>query len=370
MRIDGYDAQQLENMFSQDSRAYPNSRTHDKDEIDAVHELMQMGIDIVSKEALDEYIEALRILRSGDFLDYCAAIVNTYHAGDLKLTRLMLRSALRPQFSSNSALLHIATTGHAGAGKNDLIENVTAVLPEGAVVPYGTITSKNLFYELEERVNGKKVVNPYHFNKKIVSITEIADSTGFSGLKAFAELNERTNATHKATRTLALQVKGTRAMWIASVTGVQSSQEDQDQVNRRFINNIIEPDTDEKTHDKIVAVTDQLVNQTNITDDARTKIARRGFELLFANTPHFEHTANDVAQMVEDINTMLDKYGESPSAWKQVYALAECAAYEKEFHRGYVRVEKEDLLEAWYLSGFCQDKEVLLGGEWCKPKEV
>lgn len=45
----------------------------------------------------------------------------------------------------------------------------------------------------------------------------------------------------------------------------------------------------------------------------------------------------------------------------------ECGAVERQFARKYTRVEKQDVLDGWYLSGFCNDKEVLLGGEWCKP---
>jgi hypothetical protein len=74
--------------------------------------------------------------------------------------------------------------------------------------------------------------------------------------------------------------------------------------------------------------------------------------------------------MIDDLNMMLADEGCSPSKIKQTYALMECAAVERQFKRGYVRIEAEDVLEGWDLSGFCADKEVLLGGDWCKPTKV
>jgi hypothetical protein len=332
----------------------------------AVRDLRRMGIVDIDRDSKLNYIEAHRLLSEGIFLKFCCELVNDYHAGDTKLTQLMLRAALRVVFSSNSALLHLATTGKAGAGKNDLIENVIALFPEHNVVRYAAITSKNLWYELEEDMPGrkKKVVNPYHFNHKIIAVTEFTDTSGYSEIKGFGELNEQTEATYKATNKLALRVLGQRALWIASVSGPKSNQEDISQVNRRFINNIIDVDTDQKRKDKIRAVTSSVVNQKNLKDDPRTPIAQAGFELLFASEPVFEMMSNDVAQMVEDLFTMLDSNKYDPSQWKQVSALAECAAVEKQFQRGYVRVEKEDLIEAWFLSGYGINKDVLLNGEW------
>lgn len=336
----------------------------------AVRDLKRLGIVNIDRHSKALYIEAYQLLAEGKFLQFCCELINDYHAGDTKLSQLMMRAALRVIFSSTSALLHVATTGKAGAGKNDLIENVIALMPEDHVVRYAAITSKNLWYELEETVPGqkKKVVNPYHFANKIICVTEIADSTGYSGLKGFAELNEQTVATYKATRALALEVKGTRALWIASVSGVKSDQEDKDQVNRRFINNVIESSSNEKQRAKIRAVTSSLINQTSISGDPRTQIARAGFELLFASMPLFEPPTNEVAQMVEDLVTMLDDEGYSPSRWKQLYALAECAAVERQFQRGYCRVERQDLIEAWWLTGFALNKDALLNGEWCKAQ--
>lgn len=318
------------------------------------------------KQEWEWYIAAHKLLAADKFLEYCAGLIGDYHAGDSKLTLLMLRSALRVTYSSNSALLHIATTGKAGSGKNDLIENVTELLPTDNVVSYSSITSKDLFYDLEEEVPGqkKKQVNPYHFARKIICITEIADSKGYSGLKAFAELNERTKATHKATRTLALQVKGTRAIWIASVTGVESNDADKDQVNRRFINTVIEPESDAKQRNKTRVVTDGLVTQKNITDDPRRPIALAGFYLLFASKVRMEPSKVEVVEMIADLNDALVTRGHSISQIKQLYALMECAAIERQFSRGYVRIEKTDVLEAWWMSGFCSEQEILLGDTW------
>lgn len=337
----------------------------------AVKAIQRMGIQTVNREEKEQYLEAHALLVSGKFLEYCVDLVKDYHTGDTKLLQLMLRGGLRVIFSSNSALLHIAITGKAGSGKNDLAENVIVLLPEDNVVRYAAITSKNLWYELlEDRPGEKKqVMNPYHFHQKIITVTEFSDANGFSGTKGMAELNERTEATYKATRTLALRVVGPRALWVSSVSGVHSSnKDDKSQVDRRFINNSIDEDTEQKRRDKIRTVTHRVVNQQNITDDPRITIARAGFELLFASDPEFEPMSNDVAQMMEDLFTMLDTKGFDPSQWTQISALAECAAVERQFQRGYVRVEAQDLIEAWYLSGYGIKQEALLNGEWKKAK--
>lgn len=247
------------------------------------------------------------------FLQYCTKLVNDYHAGDQKLTQLLLRGALRASYSSTSALLHFATTGGTGSGKNDLINNVTALLPSINVVMYSSVTSKVLYYAMRAQVPGTKkmVTNSDHFKNKIIVVTEIADSVGFSALKAFAELDEFSPFAHSTTigsKEVDLTVTGPRALWITSVLSVQD-----DQVQRRFIHSQIAPEDELKRNEKIDVVTAGLVNQRDIKTDPRLPICKAGFDLLFRSKPQPEPPAQEVVEMVTDLNTMLTKEGCSVS---------------------------------------------------------
>ena len=316
------------------------------------------------------YREAYRQLVDGEFMRRCASLVNEYHAGDCKLIQLFLNSGLRASYSSKSALLHLATIGGSGSGKNDIIANVTTLLPTENVVMYSSITSKVLYYSMRVPVKGTKqmTTNPLHFLNKIIVVTEIADSKEFSSLKAFAELDEYSSFTHSTTigqKEADLTVKGPRCLWITSV--LEAGDE---QVYRRFLHNTIEPDDERKRNSKIAAVTGNLLSQHGIKDDPRARIAQAGFHLLFAAPSRVEQPNEDVALTISELNEVLSTAGYNISQIKQLYALMECRAVSKQFERGYVRIELSDVQEGWWLSGFEIEKEMLLAGQWLRPKEM
>ena len=316
------------------------------------------------------YREAYRLLSEGQFHAYCSKVIGEYHAGDCTLRQLLLRGALRASFSSKSALLHFAMTGATGSGKNDLIENVAKILPIKNVILYSSITPQVLYYEMRVPVPGVKngwTMNPDHFANCIICVTEIADSKAFTALKAFAELNEFSSYTHKATsgqRSLDLTVRGPRSIWVSSVMGIKD-----DQANRRFIHSEIDEDNPERREARVNIISDSLTSQRSLGDDPRMLICRAGFDLLFASRPRIEPPTEEVAAVISDLNSLLDKTGHSPSQFKQLYALCECGAVLRQFERGYARIEIQDVLEGWFLSGFENHKEMLLGGQWCMPSD-
>ena len=336
----------------------------------AIREIEQLVGTALNRDQVLIYGEAYRLLSEGKFHQFCSKLVGEYHAGDCTLRQLLLRGALRASFSSSSALLHFATTGATGSGKNDLIENLTTLLPVKNVMLYSSITSKVLYYAMRVPVPGVKngwVMNPDHFRNTIICVTEIADSKEFSALKAFAELNEFSAYTHKTTsgqREMDLTVRGPRAVWITSVLGIKDSQ-----ANRRFIHSEIDVEDQERREARVKTITDALISQKSIRDDPRTQIARAGYNLLFASHPRIEQPTSEVAAVIADLNVLLDRTDHSPSQFKQLYALFECGAVSRQFERGYARVEMQDVVEGWFLSGFETGKEMLLGGQWCEPTD-
>jgi hypothetical protein len=334
----------------------------------AIREIERLvGTSLNRHEAM-VYREAYRLLIEGQFHAYCSHTIGEYHAGDCNLRQLLLRGALRASFSSKSALLHFAMTGATGSGKNDLIENMAKILPVKNVVMYSSITPQVLYYEMRLPFPGVKngwTMNPDHFKNCIICITEIADSKAFTALKAFAELNEFSSYTHKATsgqRSLDLTVRGPRSVWVSSVMGIKD-----DQANRRFIHNEMDEQNLARREARVQTITDSLLSQTNLADDPRMRICRAGFDLLFASNPKFEQPTTDVAAVISDLNVLLDRTDHSPSQFKQLYALIECGAALRQFERGYCRIEMQDVCEGWFLSGFETEKELLLGGQWVKP---
>ena len=336
----------------------------------AIREIERLVGTSLNRYEVAIYREAYRQLADGEFMGRCAKLVNEYHAGDCKLVQLFLNSGLRASYSSKSALLHLATIGGSGSGKNDIISNVTTLLPTENVVMYSSITSKVLYYSMRVPVKGTKqmTTNPLHFLNKIIVVTEIADSKEFSSLKAFAELDEYSSFTHSTTigqKEADLTVKGPRCLWITSVLEAGDGQ-----VYRRFLHNVIEPDDEQKRNSKISAVTNSLLSQKSIKEDPRARIAQAGFHLLFAAPTRIEQPNEDVALIISELNEVLATAGYNISQIKQLYALMECRAVSKQFQRGYVRIELEDVLEGWWLSGFEIEREMPLGGQWLRPTEM
>jgi hypothetical protein len=342
-------------------------RTVDQRKQYAIREVERLVGTSLDRNRTIIYAEAYRMLMNGSFHQYCSKIIGEYHAGDCNLRQLLLRGALRASFSSKSALLHFAMTGKTGSGKNDLIENVAKILPVKNVVLYSSVTPQVLYYEMRVPVPGVKngwTMNPDHFKNCIICITEIADSKAFTALKAFAELNEFSSYTHKATsgqKSMNLTVKGPRAVWVSSVLGIKD-----DQANRRFIHSTIDEDNRERREARVRIITDTLTSQTSLGDDPRKLICRAGFDLLFSAEPRFEAPKTDVTAVISDMNVLLDRKGYSPSQFKQLYALIECGAALRQFQRGYCRIEMQDVLEGWYLSGF-ECEQLCLGGQWIEP---
>ena len=342
-------------------------RTVDQRKQYAIREVERLVGTSLDRNRTIIYAEAYRMLMNGSFHQYCSKIIGEYHAGDCNLRQLLLRGALRASFSSKSALLHFAMTGKTGSGKNDLIENVAKILPVKNVVLYSSVTPQVLYYEMRVPVPGVKngwTMNPDHFKNCIICITEIADSKAFTALKAFAELNEFSSYTHKATsgqKSMNLTVKGPRAVWVSSVLGIKD-----DQANRRFIHSTIDEDNRERREARVRIITDTLTSQTSLGDDPRKLICRAGFDLLFSAEPRFEAPKTDVTAVISDMNVLLDRKGYSPSQFKQLYALIECGAALRQFQRGYCRIEMQDVLEGWYLSGF-ECEQLCLGGQWNEP---
>lgn len=313
----------------------------------------------------EDYLKAWDELQAGIFLQNNHRLVQEYHAGDDLLTVELLRGALRTVYSSKAALLHFAFTGVSGSGKSDLIATVSALLPSEMVVPYTSITPKDLYYSLREKTSSGYVMNPDKYRNKLITITEINDSKDWMAVKAFAEMDEYRTEKHATTlggKSVELEIRGPRALWITSVKAVGD-----EQIRRRFINSEITSNSDEDRQRKAETITRNILNQATVDDDPRTRIAQAGYNLLYASQPEFTPVDNETAVLLEGLILALAENGYSPTQLKQLYSLAECAAVEKQFARGICQVQTEDVLEAWYLLGFEGDHEIEVGGQWLEP---
>jgi hypothetical protein len=312
---------------------------------------------------------AMNILQRGKFNEYCTRLIENYHANDKELTQLMLRGALRTSYDSRSALLHFAVTAKPGAGKNDLLNALTSLLPKRNVVMYSSVTSKVLYYAMRvPRADGQGMeTNPYHFKNKVIAITEVADgkSSGYSGLKAFSELDQFSSFTHSTTlgqKGVDLTVQGPRAIWVSSVAGI-----DDEQVYRRFLHVKVGDNSKGSRMRKTDVITDNLIMQKSIDQDPEINIAKAGFDLLFESHPTFQGMSNETAGLVREVNIGLTEADYSPSQLKQLYALAECSAVEHQFQRNGVYITNEDVLQAWGWTGWEPNGEVKVEGKWFSP---
>jgi hypothetical protein len=216
----------------------------------------------------------------------------------------------------------------------------------------------------------KWVTDPDHFKNHIICITEVADAKQYTALKAFAELNEFSTYSHKkasGNSSVDLSVRGPRGIWISSVLGVGGNESDMGQVNRRFIHAKMDEENEARREARVGIITDTLLSQTSLKEDPRKLICRAGYDLLFAAKGKFERPTNEVGAVISDLNVLLDRKDYSPSQFKQLYALIECGAALRQYQRHYCKIELQDVLEGWYLSGFETDREMLLGGKWLHP---
>jgi hypothetical protein len=105
----------------------------------------------------------------------------------------------------SSSLLHYDCTGASGAGKNDLVNWIKALIPSSYVFAYNTVSPTALQYATIERTKDDKghvlsvKSNKDKFKGKVIIISEVADAAGFSALKALAETEEDAEFTHMAT---------------------------------------------------------------------------------------------------------------------------------------------------------------------------
>lgn len=289
------------------------------------------------------------------FLTFCARLVFDYHALDRELTQTALLSMTRAMYSSpSSALLHLDCTGASGAGKNDFVSRVTELIPSHYLELFSTVSPTALQYKTIERIrdkNGKVVdvkTNKDTFNGKIICITEVADAAGFSALKALAETDENAEYTHMATVNgvaIDMTITGPRCVIITSVEGVND-----EQVKRRFIHGSVSEDTLDNKEKKLALIEQLFKDHKDIRDDPRLKIAQGGLDLIFSTAAVvFEPIDDEAWALIQELNALFIDAGYGLTSIKQFSSLCECIAIWKRFHRGYTRIEIEDVQEAWFL---------------------
>jgi hypothetical protein len=290
------------------------------------------------------------------FLTFCSRLVFDYHALDRSLTQTALLSMTRARYSMpSSALLHLDCTGSSGAGKNDLVSRVAALIPSDYLELFSTVSPTALQYRTIERVRdnrtGKIVdvrTNKDTYKGQIIIITEVADAAGHSALKALAETEEQAEYTHMATVNgvaIDMTITGPRCVITTSVEGVNDAQ-----VKRRFIHGSVSEDTLENKEKKLELIETLLKGHKDIRDDPRLPIAQAGIDLIFSTQAVvFEEVEDDAWALIQELNALFLEAGYGLTSIKQFFSLCECIALWKRFNRGYTRVEVEDVQEAWYL---------------------
>ncbi len=304
-----------------------------------------------------DYLTAWRYVNSpgNAFLTYCARLIFDYHALDRELVQAVLLGMTRARYSMpSSSLLHYDCTGASGAGKNDLVNRIKALIPSSYVVSYSTVSPTALHYATIERIKDEKgrvlsvKSNKDKYRGMIIIISEVADAAGYSALKALAETEEDAEITHMATvngEALDMTVTGPRCVITTSVEGVNDPQ-----VKRRFIHGSVSEDTLENKETKLRLIETLLNERKDIEDDPRLKIARAGIDLIFSTQDVvFEQTDFEAWELIKELNALFLAAGYGITSIKQFFTLCECLAIWKRFERGYTRIEPEDVQEAWFL---------------------
>lgn len=302
-----------------------------------------------------EYLNAWRLLHTGDyaFFRFCMQVVETYHALDAELAQTFLLVTTRARYSSASALLHNDCTGDGGAGKNDLVNRVTAIIPSRFLDMFSSITPMAVYYETIEKTEGRdgktaKKVDKDRFSGKIIVITEVADAAGYAALKALAETDEAAEFTHMATvngQTVKMTIRGPRCVVVTSVDGINDPQ-----IKRRFIHSSISADTLENKKEKLKVAEYIMLNEADIRDDPRLKIAHAGINLIFSTDGLvFDDLEPRTVELIEKLNQAFLNAGYSITNLKQFFSICQCSAVWNRFNRGYLRIEIDDVRAAWFL---------------------
>jgi hypothetical protein len=313
-----------------------------------------IGRKVDSSRRVEDYLKAWQYLHTGDnaFLKLCAGIVFEYHALDRELTQTLLLGMSRASFSSVSALAHFDCTGASGAGKNDLVNRVVALVPPHYLDLFSTISPTALQYEtlvreVDTKGRSHTRVNKDRFKNKIICITELADTTGYAALKALAETDEDAEFTHMATvngESVKMTITGSRCVITTSVEGVNDTQ-----VKRRFIHTSVNDDADNQL-EKLELVEELLIEEKNIHDDERLKIAQAGIDLIFSTRGLvFDTIDSDAERLLKYLDVLFLEAGYGITNIKQFFTLCQCSALWKRFARGYCQIEVADVLEAWFL---------------------
>ncbi|MGZ4925500.1 MAG: hypothetical protein ACXVIR_10185 [Halobacteriota archaeon] len=322
---------------------------------------------LIDRGAMLVYAAALSLLlrSSNGILQLARSVLDEYHEGEYALKTLLLRGpVLRCRFHSLSALLHLDITGPSRGGKDSLISRLVALLPGGMVEHYASTSAKAPYYQTlvpvyDDEKRPDKVTSyesdPSFYRGKLVIISEVADATGYTAVKALAEEDEYSTRTHLTIvngYATAFSVHGPRSLIIMSVKGIHDS-ETREALNRMIQGPISEKDSANERR-KVRRSLRNLQRGKDVRTDYRTPILQAAFELLFYGGffVKFEEPTEEVAELVERIGLELSEHGFNITQIKQMYALAECAAFQKRFYRGnptVCRVEAEDVLEALYL---------------------
>jgi hypothetical protein len=301
------------------------------------------------------YLQAWRLLHTKDnaFFKFCVQLVSDFHALDTELIQTLLFGMTRARISSAAALVHFDCTGSSGAGKNDLVNRVLALVPSRCLDLFSSASPTALYYETlewvdEGRGKQRRVVNETRFRGKIVCITEVADAAGFSALKALAETDESAEQTHIATvkgESIKMTIRGPRCVIVTSVDGINDSQ-----VKRRFIHTSVSPDTPANKQLKLAIAQQIMMDELDMRDDPRTAVARAGIDLMFSTEGVvFEDIEPEAKQLVTALNQAFTGAGYGITNVKQFYTLCLCSALWNRFYRGYTRVEIADVCAAWFL---------------------
>jgi hypothetical protein len=315
----------------------------------------QLGANVKLGSRTKAYITAWRCLHTGNnaFLKYCTGLVFDYHALDRELTQTTVIGMTRARYTSVSDLLHVDCTGGSGAGKNDLLNRIGAIVPPPMREFISTVTPTALHYEtLENKTDDKgrkfTATNKERYKGKIIFITEVADAASYAALKALAETDESFETTHMATvngESVKMTITGPRCVITTSVEGVNDPQ-----VKRRFIHTSVSNDTIENKLEKLKTAEKLLLGEKDIRDDPRLGIVHAGMELIFStNDVVFEKMDSEAEQLLKRLNEIFVRFGYGITNIKQFYTLCQCSALWKRFERGYTRIEVQDVQEAWFL---------------------
>ena len=283
------------------------------------------------REVEEYYKDGLRLLLNApnDVIALAHEILGTYHDGEATLKTLALRSHFRAHYNSTASLIHLDITGLSRGGKDKFTSRFLALLIASSFRQYSTVSSKSFYYAtmVKERDAKGKVIgqhqDPNFYAGKVIVVSEIADTGGYTALKAAAEEDQYSKRVHLTVNpsgdSAEYSLQGPRQVIVLSVRGITET--DTNEIKNRFMQAPIEQRDDASTLKRNKQLLVNLKRGTDVRDDPRTPIVMAALEILYYNGLNvvFEAPSGEAAALLDNLLELFTTTGFNATQIGQFY---------------------------------------------------